>query len=157
MRAKVFVVLLLALQLAGPTVAAAQPPPLPLPPPGAMPPPAPFHDPIGEALFPPDLVMAHATAIGLQDSQKSYIESEVLKAEPQFTKLQWRLQEAVETLVTLLKQPRVDESRVMTQLDKVLDLERQIKHAQLGLMIRVKNELTPDQQARLRRLRESAR
>jgi hypothetical protein len=32
-------------------------------------------------------------------------------------------------------------------MDAVLDLERQVKHAQLTLMVQIKNELTPQQQA----------
>ena len=42
-------------------------------------------------------------------------------------------------------------------MDAVLDLEREIKHAQLTLMIQVKNELTPEQLATARRIESGAK
>jgi Spy/CpxP family protein refolding chaperone len=113
----------------------------------------PGHDPLIENLFPPELVMAHQKAIELSDAQKTYIRSELLKAQTRFTELQWQLQDAMEALVLLLKEPSADEPRVMTQLDKVLSAEREIKRTQIGLLVRIKNNLTPDQQARLQKLR----
>ena len=68
-------------------------------------------------------------------------------------KLQFRIQESMSALGSLLSKPHVEESRVMTQLDQELDIERQMKHTQLGLMIQVKNILTADQQAKLQRLK----
>jgi len=35
----------------------------------------------------------------------------------------------------------------------VLNIEREIKRTQIGLMVRIKNNLKPEQQARLRELR----
>jgi Spy/CpxP family protein refolding chaperone len=114
-------------------------------------------DPLGENLFPPELVMAHQTAIGLDEAQKTYIRAELLKAQTRFTELQWQLQDSMEAFVSLLKQTPVDESRVMTQLDKVLNSERDIKRTQIALMVRIKNKLTPDQQARLQKLRNESK
>src|SRR5712692_4543674 len=110
-------------------------------------------DPVTENLFPPELVMAHHKAIDLSDAQKAYIRSELLKAQTRFTELQWQLQDAMEALVSLLKQSPADESQVMSQLDKVLTSEREIKRTQISLLVRIKNKLTPDQQAHLQRLR----
>ena len=59
----------------------------------------------------------------------------------------------MESLVTLLKQNPVDEAQVMAQLDKVLNAEREVKRAQIALMVRIKNKLTPEQQSRLRQSR----
>ena len=110
-------------------------------------------DPVAENLFPPELVMAHQKAIDLSDAQKTYIRGELLKAQTRFTELQWQLQDAMEALVSLLKQSPADESQVMSQLDKVLTSEREIKRTQITLLVRIKNKLTPDQQAHLQRLR----
>jgi hypothetical protein len=108
--------------------------------------------------FPNDgIVMSHQSAIGLADAQKSYIRGELLKAQSRFTELQWQLQDNMEALLSLLKQMPVDESQVMTQLDKVLNSEREIKHTQIGLMVRIKNKLTAEQQARLQRLRAESK
>ena len=113
--------------------------------------------PVTENLFPPELVMAHQRAIDLSDAQKAYIRVELLKAQTRFTELQWQLQDSMEALVSLLKQTPVDESRVMSQLDKVLTSEREIKRTQIALMVRIKNKLTPDQQSRLQKLRSESK
>ena len=41
---------------------------------------------------------------------------------------------------------------MLTQLDKVLDAERTIKRNQIQLMVRIKNRLTSDQQAKLKQV-----
>ena len=117
---------------------------------------APSPDPIGQNLFPPDLVFSQADAIGLTDAQKTTIQPLMLRAQAHFLELQPRLQRAVQTMVSLIAQSRVDESRVLSQLEKVLSVEREIKRTQIGLMIRIKNVLTVEQQARLRQLRAEA-
>jgi len=118
---------------------------------GAQQPPA--SDPINELMFPPELVMARQNAIGLSDAQKTYLRAEVLKAQTRFTELQWQLQDAMEGLIGLLKQSKADEAQVAAQLDKVLSSEREIKRAQIALLVRIKNNLTEEQQNRLRALR----
>jgi Spy/CpxP family protein refolding chaperone len=118
---------------------------------GAQQPPA--QDPIAENLFPPDQVLANQKAIGLDDAQRNYVRAEVLKAQTRFTELQFQLQDAMELLVTLLKQNPVDEAQVMAQLDKVLNAEREVKRTQIALMVRIKNKLTPEQQSILRQSR----
>jgi Spy/CpxP family protein refolding chaperone len=113
----------------------------------------PAQDPIAENLFPPDQVLANQKAIGLDDAQRNYVRAEVLKAQTRFTELQFQLQDAMESLVTLLKQDPVDEAQVMAQLDKVLNAEREVKRTQIALMVRIKNKLTIEQQSRLRQSR----
>ena len=114
-------------------------------------------DPIGQNLFPPDFVFAHADAIGLTDAQKASIQPLMMNAQSRFLDLQPKLQRAVQTMAGLLGQSRVDESQVLGHLEKVLGIEREIKRTQIGLMIRIKNVLTAEQQAKLRQLRpESA-
>jgi len=110
-------------------------------------------DPIAENLFPPELVMAHQKEIGLDDNQKAYLRGEIQKAQAHFTELQWQLQDNMEAMVTALKQSTVDEAQVSALLDKVLNVEREIKHTQITLLVRIRNKLTPEQQARLQKLR----
>ena len=56
----------------------------------------------------------------------------------------------MERLASQLKLPKIDESQAAAQLDKVLTGEREIKHAQLMLLVRIKNSLSGEQQNRLR-------
>ncbi|HEY3130050.1 MAG TPA: hypothetical protein VGL91_11365 [Acidobacteriota bacterium] len=106
-------------------------------------------DPIGENLFPPELLMQYQREIALSEAQKNAIKAELLKAQSRFTEMQWQLQGEVEAMASLVKQARLDEQQVLAQLDKVLNLEREIKRTQLGLVIRIKNNLTAEQQAKL--------
>ena len=75
------------------------------------------------------------------------------KAQGRFTELQWQLQDAMEALVGTLQQEQVNETQALNQLERILDAERQVKTLQITLMVRIKNKLTPEQQARLRQLR----
>jgi len=113
----------------------------------------PDQDPIGQSFFAPELVIQHQEAIGLSPEQKDYFKTEIRAAQLKFTELQWKLQDEMEKLVTLARQPRVDEQQVLAQLEKVLAAEREIKRQQVTLLVRIKNKLTPDQQAKLSDLR----
>ena len=113
----------------------------------------PDQDPIGQSFFPPELVIQHQEAIGLSAEQKDYFKTEIRQAQLKFTELQWKLQDEMEKLVTLVKQPRVDEQQVLAQLEKLLAAEREIKREQVTLLVRIKNKLTSEQQGKLLELR----
>jgi len=115
--------------------------------------PGPDNDPIGRYLIPPELVMAHAPEIGLTDAQSAAIRSEIRKTQAKFLDLQWDMQEETGRMTHLLQQTPVDEAKVLERADKIMSLEREIKRAQLTLLIRLKNLLTPAQIARLTSLR----
>ena len=113
----------------------------------------PDQDPIGQSFFAPELVIQHQEAIGLSAEQKDYFKTEIRQAQLKFTELQWKLQDEMEKLVTLVKQPHVDEQQVLAQLEKVLAAEREIKREQVTLLVRIKNKLTAEQQGKLLELR----
>ena len=117
----------------------------------------PPEDPLRDVLFPPEVVMQHQQAVGLSDEQKNNLKLDVRQAQIKFTELQWTLQDEMERLASLLKQSKVDEKQASLQLDKVLAAEREIKRAQLMLLIRIKNNLTPAQQTQLRELAEKTK
>src|ERR1700674_5028283 len=113
----------------------------------------PDQDPIGQSFFAPELVIQHQEAIGLSAEQRDYFKTEIRQAQLKFTELQWKLQDEMEKLVTLVKQPHVDEQQVLAQLEKVLAAEREVKREQVTLLVRIKNKLTPEQQGKLAELR----
>jgi Spy/CpxP family protein refolding chaperone len=113
----------------------------------------PDQDPIGQSFFAPEFVIQHQEAIGLSAEQKDYLKSEIRQAQVKFTEDQWKLQDEMEKMVALVKQPRVDEQQALAQLEKVLAAEREIKREQVTLLVRIKNKLTPEQQAKLVELR----
>ncbi len=110
-------------------------------------------DPMGESFFAPELVMQNQQAIGLNEEQRDSLKTELRQAQMKFTEWQWKLQDEMEKLVSLVKQPRVDEQQALAQLEKVLSIEREIKKAQVTLLVRIKNKLTPEQQAKLAEIR----
>ena len=113
----------------------------------------PDQDPIGQSFFAPELVIQHQEAIGLSEEQKTYLKTEIRQAQGKFTEWQWKLQDEMEKLVSLVKQPHVEEQESLAQLEKVLSLEREIKRAQVTLLVRIKNKLTAEQQAKLAEIR----
>jgi Spy/CpxP family protein refolding chaperone len=127
--------ILLLLTLSIPAAAAEAPPP--------------GDDPLARHLFPPERVMGHAQEIGLDDAQRTAIRKEVQKAQSKFLDLQFDIQTEMETMVRLVKENKVDEPKVLAQLDKVLALEKEIKKTQISLLVRIKNTLTLAQQAKL--------
>lgn len=104
-------------------------------------------------VFPPDLVMKHARDIDLTADQRKQITSAIGEAQGQLIDLQWQLGEAAEAVAQAIEPARVNEADALQKLDRVLDLERQVKRRQMALVIRIKNVLTPEQQARLKELR----
>ena len=116
-------------------------------------PPPPNMDPLGDVMFPPDMIMGHARELGLTDEQKAFMRGEIQKTTTRFLELQWQLQDAMEALHQTMKSNLVDEQQALSQLDKVLDTERQIKRLHFSLGIRLKNQLTAEQQAKLRGMR----
>ena len=113
----------------------------------------PDQDPIGQSFFAPELVIQHQEAIGLSAEQKEYLKTEIRQAQLKFTELQWKLQDEMEKLITLVKQPRVDEQQVLAQLERLLAAEREIKREQVTLLVRIKNKLTAEQQGKLLEIR----
>lgn len=110
-------------------------------------------DPFGQSFFPPELVMQHQEEIALTAEQKTNLKTELRQAQLKFTEWQWKLQDEMEKMVALVKQPHVDEQEAIAQLEKILSIEREVKRAQVTLLVRIKNTLTPDQQAKLEEIR----
>ena len=57
-------------------------------------------------------------------------------------------------MVKLLQQSLADEAKILEQADRVMALERDIKRTHLTLLVRLRNLLSPEQQAKLQRLRQ---
>ncbi|MGD0824106.1 MAG: periplasmic heavy metal sensor [Terriglobales bacterium] len=110
-------------------------------------------DPIAQNLFPPELVMKYRQDINLSEGQSKAIKEAIQKAQAKFLDMQWDMQSETEKLVQLLKARPVDESAVLAQVDQVLNREREIKKAQISLLVRIKNQLTEEQQNKLMELR----
>jgi Spy/CpxP family protein refolding chaperone len=131
--------LLLAILLMG-TAAAQNPPPA-------------TTDELAQNLFAPDLILKYRQDIGLDESQSKSLKELVQKAQGRFLDLQWDMQAEAGKLAQLVRAPHIEETAAIAQADKVLGMEREIKEAQLLLLVRIKNLLTPAQQDKLVELR----
>jgi Spy/CpxP family protein refolding chaperone len=108
----------------------------------------------GRNLFPPELVMMWQSEIGLQDGQRTALTTAIQQAQAKFTDVQWKLSAEGEKMRRLLQATQVDEAQVLEEVDRILALEREIKRTQISLMVRIKNTLSPEQQAKLSKLAE---
>jgi Spy/CpxP family protein refolding chaperone len=135
--------------------AEGRPQPQPAPEARPMPQPQANPDPFARNFYPPDLIMQNQEALQLTGEQQSYFKTEMRKAQMNFTELQWKLQDEAEKLMSIAKAQHVDEQQLLAQLEKVLNAERDVKRAQITLLVHIKNKLTPVQQAILDNLRRT--
>lgn len=106
-----------------------------------------------DQLFVPEQVMRYQQDIGLSDEQRATISAAMGDTQKQLIDLQWQFESESKKLTDMLAAPTVDEKAVSAQADKVMNLELQMKKTHLALLIRIKNVLTPEQQAKLKELR----
>src|ERR1700730_4418550 len=115
----------------------------------------PQDDPIGQQLFPPELIMSQSQKLHLDDKQRTLIKTEVQRAQSKFFDLQWEAKEAGDAMAQMLQQTPIDEARVLEQADKVMGYKRESKKIHLALPISIKNGLTRDQIVELMQMKRA--
>ena len=103
-------------------------------------------------LFPPSLIMRQQSDIALTPAQREAITKEMADAQKAVLDVRWQLEEKTAALDKLLAADKVDEAAALAQADEVVKLEDRLKRIRLGMLIRVKNLLTPAQQDALRKV-----
>ncbi len=131
--------------LAGAALAAAAPPNPPISPKVVM-------DPIERFRIEPIMAKIYAKEAQLSEGQRAFVARQLEEAQKAWRDLQASADSEKGKLSTLIETPDVTEARLMAQLDRLLDIERQIKHANLACAFRVRQQLTPAQVARLREM-----
>ena len=106
-----------------------------------------------EYVFPPELVMRYQSEIALTSDQQKAITRIMAETQAKLVELQWKSEAAMQALTKALQKDAVDETAALAQWDQLSGVEQQIKKMHLGLLIRIKNQLTPSQQEKLRALR----
>ena len=117
-------------------------------PPGQGPP-----DAIGDSLFPPELVLEQAEAIGLTAEQRRLVEHTLRQMQPRLQAGERRVREETAKLGAVLGEDRVDEPKALLQFDLAAEAERELRRTHLALLLTIKQTLTADQQAKLRELK----
>lgn len=108
-------------------------------------------------LYPPELIMRNQTDLGLSDAQRSSIMAATRDTRNAVDPIQWELQGEQEKLTALVTAPTVDEAALLAQAETVMELEKQLKKQHLLLLVKIKNVLTPEQQAQAKSLRGNMR
>lgn len=108
---------------------------------------------VEQQLYSAELVMDHQATIGLDEAQTSAIRGELGRTQAELVEAEWALRREREALATLLANERVDEAAALEAAGRVIEREGAIKLLHLRLLVRIKNQLTPEQQQRLEQLR----
>ncbi|PWU11499.1 MAG: hypothetical protein C5B50_23225 [Verrucomicrobia bacterium] len=110
-------------------------------------------DPIAEELYPPELIGVGREAIGLTQEQEDTIQEAAEDGRFRGRMLQQRVLVETKRLESLLKQDKLDPEAVGKQASAVMDLERDAKMEHLMMLVKIKNTLTAEQQATLRKIK----
>jgi hypothetical protein len=96
-------------------------------------------------LFPAELIMKNREKIGLTDQQADKIKAIHAKNSGEFTTLKWDLDAANESIKKMLKEPNLNPTAIQQQMDKILQLENQLKKKQLANLLALRAELKENQ------------
>ncbi|SNS33916.1 Heavy-metal resistance [Belliella buryatensis] len=100
-------------------------------------------------LFPADLVMKNRDKISLSDQQADKIKAIHSKNAGEFSTLRWDLDAENEKLKKMLQEPKINSEAAQKQMDKILNLENQLKKKQFSNLLAIRGELNEKQAAEL--------
>ena len=112
----------------------------------------PATDPFAGAFFSPEMVSMMRERIMLSQEQQDALRILMEKTQPLSEQSRKKLEQETAALAALAGQERVERTAILSQLDKVLDVERELKHLHVGLLVEVRNLLTLEQQTKLREM-----
>lgn len=104
-------------------------------------------------LFSTDTVLKYRAEIDLSEAQVSAVKKIHSDHITEFNSLKWDLDAAQVALVKRLAVTSVDEEASLADMEKIMGLENGIKKNRLGMLIKVKNILSQEQQDTLKTLR----
>jgi Spy/CpxP family protein refolding chaperone len=99
-------------------------------------------------LYPVRLIRRHSADLELTDKQVEKLQKVVGAVQGEIGKLKWDVDREAQKLLDLVREGGTKE-KVYKQMDRVFKYENKIKKKHLGLMIVVKDILTPEQRAYL--------
>ncbi|MBS0385430.1 MAG: periplasmic heavy metal sensor [Proteobacteria bacterium] len=111
------------------------------------------NDEVRALVYSPEFIFANRRAIGLTDRQRDQMVLDLQGLQRRLISEQEQMQDAREALIAALRVEPANEARVLTALDAVLNIERDVKRLQLQALVRLRDSLTPAQRARLNDLR----
>ncbi|MCH7407850.1 TonB-dependent receptor plug domain-containing protein [Belliella sp. DSM 111904] len=106
-------------------------------------------------LFSADLIMKNRDKISLTDQQADKIKAIHGKNAGEFSTLKWDLDAENEKLKKMLQEPKINTAAASKQMDKILNLETQLKKKQFSNLLAIRSELNDNQTKSLADLNKS--
>jgi Spy/CpxP family protein refolding chaperone len=104
-------------------------------------------------LYPVRLIRRHSADLDLTDKQVEKLQKVVGAVQGEIEKLKWDVDRETQKLLDVVREGSTKD-KVYKQMDRVFKYENKIKKKHLGLMIVVKDILTPKQRAYLDRVKK---
>jgi Spy/CpxP family protein refolding chaperone len=105
--------------------------------------------------FAPELVLQNASAVGLSRAQRDALMKDIGKVTGATTELQLSMLEHFGSVEELSAAESIDEAALLAEIHEVLATEMRVKEAHMGLLIRIRNLLSPEQREKLRAIRDA--
>jgi uncharacterized membrane protein len=105
-------------------------------------------------LYPPPLVLHQARTLGLSDAQVAKIKQDVFDTHAKLIDLGARAKKARLEVAKLLAAPKVDQQAVNRRIDEASAAQAESRKVRLGLLLRTRDALTPEQRTKLDQVKE---
>lgn len=113
-------------------------------------------DPIGQHLFSPEMIVHFQEQIELTEEQHQAIRNAVEEVQAEMESKKEAMESATAAVAEALEQAEIDEDEAVERLDRLFEIEHELKRHHLRMLIQVRNELTAEQRERLADLRPEA-
>jgi Spy/CpxP family protein refolding chaperone len=100
-------------------------------------------------LYPPPLVLHQAQSLGLSAAQVAKIKQDVFDTHAKLIDLSARAKKARLEVAKLLGAPKVDQQAVNRRIDEAAAAQAESRKVRLGLLLRTRDALTPEQRTKL--------
>jgi Spy/CpxP family protein refolding chaperone len=110
-------------------------------------------DPVGSKLFAPEFIGANAGTISLSESQQEKMRGIVEQAQARIVEFGTKVKAAADGFGKLIDGKDADISKAMAQFEKFQDAERDMKHAQLRLLLELREMLSEEQRTWLTQIK----
>jgi Spy/CpxP family protein refolding chaperone len=100
-------------------------------------------------LYPPPLVLHQAQALGLAVAQVAKIKQDMFDTQAKLIDLSARAKKARLEVAKLLAAPKVDQQALNRRIDEAAAAQAESRKVRLGLLLRTRDALTPEQRTKL--------
>ena len=96
-------------------------------------------------LFAPELLLAHRVDLNLSDAQRDTLRREIVAVQSKVPEIDYEMLDRATAVQAMLDKRPIDGKAVMAEVDRLLQAEMKKKELYLGMLINLRNMLTPAQ------------